>query len=44
MTMAMLAIAAMGNVAFSLALGGLAALCASESYTSRMNDGPAFRR
>jgi hypothetical protein len=28
--MSMLAIAAMGNVAFSLALGGLAALCASE--------------
>jgi hypothetical protein len=29
MSMAMLAFAAMGNVAFSLALGGLAALCAS---------------
>jgi len=29
MTMAMLAVAAIGNVAFSLALGGLAAVCAS---------------
>ncbi|WP_281417150.1 hypothetical protein [Sphingobium phenoxybenzoativorans] len=28
MDMAMLAVGAMGNVAFSLALGGLAALCA----------------
>jgi hypothetical protein len=33
--MAMLAVAAIGNVAFSLALGGIAAVCASGNTLAR---------